>query len=124
MCLKALDILCTLSSCRKRLAEEDRLPKLITWLLEHMENRSFVEAGLGICLKLAISSGDSRRALQEAGGNNLFISIGKYSNDQELTVQCVQCSSSLTEPADYENESSDEEVLSSASDESGEEGDY
>jgi len=116
MCLKVIDILCTLSSCRKRLAEGDRLPRLVTWLCEQMENRPIIEAGLGICQKLAISSGDSRRALQDSGGNTFFVNINtKYSHDQELTCQCVQSSSSLTEQADYENESSDEEVLSSGS---------
>lgn len=113
MCLKTIDILCTLSSCRKRLAEKDRLSKLIKWLDEHVEVRPFIESGLEICLKLAISSGDSRRALQDAGGNSLFINVNtRYTTDQELTCTCVQCSSSLTEEADYENESSDEEVLS------------
>jgi len=74
---------------------------------------------------LAISSGDSRRALQEAGGTTLFINVNtKYSNDQELTCQCVQCSSSLTEQADYENESSDEEVFSSDAEDSDEEADF
>jgi len=120
MCLKTLDILCTLSSCRKRLVEEGRLSRLIVWLTEKSDERSFIEPGLAICLKLAISSGDSRRALQEAGGSTFFLDINtKYSSDQEFICQCLQCSSSMLEEADYEKESSGEEVFSSDAESSG-----
>lgn len=125
LCLKTLDILCTLSSCRKRLVEDERLNKLITWLTENIDNRPCIQVGLDICSKLSISSGDSRRALHACGGPTFFLGVTtKYPHDQNLTDQCETCSQSITEPPDYENESSDEEVLSSDADDGSGSGEY
>jgi tRNA splicing ligase len=43
--------------CRKRIAQENRLRNLLTWLMkeENMGRREYVEAGLNICQKLAMS---------------------------------------------------------------------
>jgi len=116
MCLKLIDILCTLSLCRKRIAQEDRLRTLLAWFMkdDRMGKRDYVEAGLNICQKLAMSAAESKQALQDCSGYTFFVTVNsRYNDDQDIQYLTVTGMSSLAEPADYDNESSEEEVLSS-----------
>jgi len=123
MCLKTIDVLCTLSLCRRRLAQEGRLKKLIDWLCVNVENRPYISSGLNICQKLSISATESKEALLANGGFPMFATINQnYNEDQEIIAITLKTQQNLSTPADYESESSEEEVLSSGS--SGEYEDY
>jgi len=127
MCLRLIDILCTLSLCRKRIAQENRLKTLLTWLLkeESISRRDYIEVGLNICQKLAMSAAESKQALQDCSGYTFFVTVNShFNNDQDIQYLTVTGMSSLAETAEYENESSEEEVLSSDVSEDSEEMEY
>eukprot|EP01126_Amoeba_proteus_P056912 TRINITY_DN7210_c0_g2_i1.p1 TRINITY_DN7210_c0_g2~~TRINITY_DN7210_c0_g2_i1.p1 ORF type:complete len:306 (+),score=60.39 TRINITY_DN7210_c0_g2_i1:148-1065(+) len=116
MCLKLLDILCTLSLSRKRLAQDNRLNNLIAWLMEdgQMANTELVVGGINLCQKLAMSAAVSKQALQDCGGEEFFEQILSYHQDNKDLVYATRTAHRyLLEPADYDSESSEEEVLSS-----------
>jgi hypothetical protein len=127
MCLRLIDILCTLSLCRKRIAQENRLKTLLTWLLkeEYIKRRDYIEVGLNICQKLAMSAAESKQALQDCAGYTFFVTVNShFNNDQDIQYLTVTGMSSLAETAEYENESSEEEVLSSDVSEDSEDMEY
>eukprot|EP01127_Copromyxa_protea_P010334 TRINITY_DN2515_c0_g1_i1.p1 TRINITY_DN2515_c0_g1~~TRINITY_DN2515_c0_g1_i1.p1 ORF type:complete len:489 (+),score=113.33 TRINITY_DN2515_c0_g1_i1:41-1507(+) len=128
MCLTLIDILCTLSLCRKRIAQENRLRNLLSWLMkeENMARREYVESGLNICQKLAMSAAESKQALQDCSGYTFFVTVNSvYNDDQDIQYLTVTGMGSLSDAAEYENESSEEEVLSSDGEEDDDDdGDY
>lgn len=126
--------------CRKRIAQENRLKTLLAWLMkeENMARREYVEAGLNICQKLAMSgthwnrpwylqtllAAESKQALQDCSGYTFFVTVNSvYNDDQDIQYLTVTGMGSLSDAAEYDNESSEEEVLSSDATEDDEEDD-
>lgn len=167
MCLKVIDVLCTLSMsnrsdcsdfennivffycfdsfsllglCRKRLIREERLPTLLKWLIQHVDDKSFISSGLNICHKLSISgtilgltmnivfhlclsivilfsllAAETKQALQE-NCFTLFTTINDVHVDDMDIINITQVAhQNSTEAADYDSEDSIEEVPSSDS---------
>lgn len=115
MCLKVIDVLCTLSLCRKRLIREERLPTLLKWLIQHVDDKSFISSGLNICHKLSISAAETKQALQE-NCFTLFTTINDVHVDDMDIINITQVAhQNSTEAADYDSEDSIEEVPSSDS---------
>lgn len=104
---------------------------------ENMGRREYVEAGLNICQKLAMSgtfssifsvltilAAESKQALQDCSGYTFFVTVNSvYNDDQDIQYLTVTGMGSLSDAAEYDNESSEEEVLSSDASEDDEEDD-
>lgn len=124
MCLKVIDVLCTLSLCRRRLAQEGRLQALVNWLCQNVGDKHYVSCGLNIFHKLSISASESKEALQQNGGFSMFSKINSfYHDDLDILDITLKTQQNLVTPADYESEDSEEDVPSSASSDGDEEDD-
>eukprot|EP01126_Amoeba_proteus_P007658 TRINITY_DN1274_c0_g1_i5.p2 TRINITY_DN1274_c0_g1~~TRINITY_DN1274_c0_g1_i5.p2 ORF type:complete len:163 (-),score=36.66 TRINITY_DN1274_c0_g1_i5:91-579(-) len=115
MCLKLIDLLCTLSFNRKHLVQEGKLKDLISWFMktENFYKSELVEVALNVCTKLAMSAAETKQALQECSGY-AFISATNdaFPDNAEIQTLSVTALSSLMEVAAYDTETSDDEILS------------
>lgn len=83
-----------------------------------------VRIGIDLEYLQTLLAAESKQALQDCSGYTFFVTVNSvYNDDQDIQYLTVTGMGSLSDAAEYDNESSEEEVLSSDATEDDEEDD-